>query len=225
MDINNIISEQIVNFEDLMDASKEDQQGLIWNDIQRLNKQIDIYLDGRKAASKEYIKRKHLQTLSTSDTTDTDYHVWFITICPDETQWTLYKFRKALCRLTTSKKTHDMCYCLEQRGDNPDKLGNGYHAHLLYVTKYYRSTIIYDLRAKFANCNIDVPPRNSDKTFLDRYNYMCGHKTSEKMEKVVMDRIWRDNESIEPIYNFSTITWVEKLSDNNIQLIEDAEEN
>jgi hypothetical protein len=54
---------------------------------------------------------------------------------------------------------------------------------------------------------------------------MLGHKTSEKMEKVVMDRIWRDNENIEPIYTFSTIPWVEKLSDNNIQLIEDAEEN
>lgn len=59
----------------------------------------------------------------------TDY--FFITINPDDEVSILSKFVRALETIMKKKWVEDLVYVIEQRGDNEDEIGKGYHCHML----------------------------------------------------------------------------------------------
>ncbi len=142
----------------------------------------------------------------------------FITINPDTKNVAVGDFISKFEKFIPTKIFSDYCAVIEQRGTIENKLGTGYHCHMLFkrhtpLTKGLPPTNIKQkVRAswkKFTDtannhlCNIQV----LHKTYAyDKLQYMLGHKIKpEKRERVLADRVWRPQQNIKEHYGNSDL--------------------
>lgn len=123
---------------------------------------------------------------------------FFITLCPFNNN--IKDLINIMNRLLKRNHYFDFCsYVFEQRGDNNNNLGEGGHIHILCNKHIEKANMLKQLLSsihKFCNKeSIDVkivPECDRNKVEL----YMQGHKTPDKMDKVRMDIIWRNNNNV-----------------------------
>lgn len=96
-------------------------------------------------------------------------------------------------------------YCIEQRGENEETMGSGLHAHILVsLNKYKRPSDckreVYNTFRNLVDNKLHVNMRSGmdGKNFA---NYILGNKSHDKMDKVDMDILWRENMGIENVYS------------------------
>lgn len=94
-------------------------------------------------------------------------------------------------------------YAFEQKGETVDELGRGLHVHMvLRVSKanYYPSHILRDAKRAFpfvaANC-IQVDTLNNVARAKE---YIRGGKEEKKQGAAAMDRVWRQREGLQELY-------------------------
>lgn len=127
---------------------------------------------------------------------------FFITLCPFNNS--IQDLINIMDRLMKRNHYFNICsYVFEQRGDKVDNMGDGGHIHILCNKLIEKSTMIKQIFKsihKFCNKeSIDikiVPESDRNKVEL----YMQGHKTPDKMAKVRIDILWRNNNNVDNIF-------------------------
>lgn len=133
----------------------------------------------------------------------------FITINPnDKTQ--IEYFLKKVIKFIHRNFSDEASAVIEQRGVNETELGKGFHAHIALKRNlnYRPSDIIKGAKNTFKDCcdtknsallNIQIIGKDFHK---DKLEYINGIKTGEgKSDKQIMDRLYRKNNNIDPVYN------------------------
>lgn len=139
------------------------------------------------------------------ETTKSDYV--FITVNPKSTV-PLNEFQKLVNKSVEKSFIKKSLHVIEQRGENMDELGKGFHAHILINKGDYR---LSHLRREFARtfnkvCDTDLHQcfniqicKKSD--LKKRQNYMIGVKDDEaKHKKQLMDKEFRKKFLIRDYY-------------------------
>lgn len=131
----------------------------------------------------------------------------FITVNP-RPDVPLTDFRKAVEKSVQKTFIKKSLYVIEQRGENMDELGKGFHTHMLIKKGDYR---ISHLRREFARTFSKVADVDNPHVFnvmlckksdlKKRQNYMIGDKADEKKRlKQEMDKVFRDKYAIMNYY-------------------------
>lgn len=117
-------------------------------------------------------------------------------------------FFKICMKVFTKPWYKRYCAVLEQRGEDRESLGNGFHLHMLIDKGDYR---ISHVRREFVSSFNRICDTSNISCFniafckecdiLKRQNYMVGEKAdSSKHLKQSMDKIWRDIYDIKEYY-------------------------
>lgn len=139
-----------------------------------------------------------------------DSDLVFITISP-RPDVDFQDFLSVVNRLFSKVWLRDYIYVFEQRGDNEDNIGKGFHLHgLLYrngkkfseVRREVISTIkkVVDINV-FSAYEVKLV-KDDDDNVKKILNYMLGEKADDyKHPKQVMDRVWREKNNILSYYS------------------------
>ena len=146
----------------------------------------------------------------------------FITISSPDNTDTLLFIEKclALCSLAIFKGYMTV---FEQRGSTPIEAGKGLHAHMLLTRnrKYNKGKIISRFLKSLKNKNIYNNKQNNEinlrkqmkkkssyfsmqfpfnDKLLGKVDYLLGGKNEDKLDKVEVDKLWRETYEIESYY-------------------------
>lgn len=123
----------------------------------------------------------------------------------DELKELKFTIKKRLQRIYIK----DYIYCIEQRGESTDCI-HGYHTHILFQTNKYKklSEIIREFYQAFKNYVSDkqkVDVKVASHSFEPRLKYILGKKKDkEKLKKMEIDIIFRNQYNIDPHYTTNT---------------------
>lgn len=132
----------------------------------------------------------------------------FITINPDPSfKLSVKSIYDKLCRLCKSTRIFEYLYSIEQRGDTEETMGYGIHTHILIRHRFPK---FCKLQYHFYNAfktvvgnikHIDIRHCKNVSDVRHRINYIKGEKKDDaKIEKVLIDRKWRQQWGIEDTY-------------------------
>jgi len=135
-----------------------------------------------------------------------------ITINPDTTKISLERFISVMEKTFHRKMFKSATYVFEQRGEDADDLGRGYHCHaIVQLTEGSKpKDVRRDLVRSFVKCknptcgnpkHIDVRRLPTSRDKQNAYAYISGEKDASKTDKTLMDFEWREINNIEPIYS------------------------
>lgn len=93
----------------------------------------------------------------------------------------------------------------EQRGEEPENAGNGHHVHM--VAKI--AAVNAKTRSKATVCSVCSVDNSAifnwkyipEEYVSDKIAYITGEKALEKQAKQVIDKLWRAENNISPIYH------------------------
>lgn len=153
----------------------------------------------------------------------------FLTVNP-EPSITLNYFRDVINKAINKKWMINYLYVIEQRGDNEDSMGRGFHAHFIIDTDgKKRHEIIRELKNTFkkvcdisSNCIFNV--RNIKEEHLKRFlGYILSMKNQKfKHDKQKIDKRFRE---INHIANYYGIGDLLKMAESHNEEDEDFEYN
>lgn len=134
-----------------------------------------------------------------------------ITINPNTEKIDLKKFRILIDKTMHWKMFDTVHWVFEQRGQNADELGKGFHMHAVATLsgKYQNKDVKRDLKRllrkeKNPVCahdkHIDVKTLKTERDYNNALNYIKGKKSKNKEDKCLMDIEWREIEEIDEIY-------------------------
>lgn len=138
---------------------------------------------------------------------------YFITINPkpDSDFKDFIKCVKSVWNWSWINKLH---YSIEQRSDNIDEAGKGFHAHFILedfdnekgkITKQFTTKFQPFCSPPYKN-TINIQEKKKE-WLKDKIDYIKGFKLDEgKPEKVEVDKLWRKKENIEDYYSFDSLT-------------------
>lgn len=206
----------ILNNEYLKLIKEYEDNEFEWN-IQWLRGNFSFPYDRGLGVTAEYEKmamesmdiRKYLDKIkfNTKRGHDIDEYM-FITINPDpKYNLSVKAINDKLCKLCKSSRILEYLYSIEQRGDTEENMGYGIHAHILVKHKFPKfcklqghfynafKTVIGNIR------HIDIKNCKSVIDVSNRINYIKGEKKDDsKIEKVLIDRKWRQQWNIKDTY-------------------------
>ena len=146
---------------------------------------------------------------------------YFITINP-KPDIDFNEFKSNIEDISTFTWVEKCYWVFEQRGNNNDTIGNGFHAHIL-IEKHncefgkMKSQITNKFK-KFVGIVSDntINIQKKKREWLnDKLEYIMGKKYDEgKPEKQEIDLIWRKNNNLENYYTFDTLTDKKRVSNN-----------
>jgi len=126
---------------------------------------------------------------------------YFITVRPPPgTQWNKFQVDcEEFCK-KWERKWLECVYVYEQKGENEESLGTGFHWHMRFATdtvNYYPSHILRDLAKHFDYVAKNCIRVETVKSLERCIEYMQGDKKSKQKEiAVVWDGIWRERMGI-----------------------------
>lgn len=159
------------------------------------------------------IQQLGLNTIVKERKTIKNYSHIFLTINPPP-QMMLMDFQKTIEKTLQTTKglklwIEGYLYVLEQRGENEDELGKGFHTHILIKLRDHKkkSHIDRELKNQWKN-TLDTDNYHifnikyiDQEEQLRKQNYMLGRKSeSIKHLKQDMDIIWRQNNQLKKYY-------------------------
>lgn len=159
----------------------------------------DIYIRSKlPPIEKKLVRAKHIKTVA-----------MYVTINP-RPDVPFNKFKKKCIKLLSSKTYDWILLVFEQRGENLESLGKGFHCHLLFKLKEY-SLSPYDHKRAFKRkfrtmldvenphlLNVQPIPAH---LIQKKKDYLILPKIDEKKhKKQKMDAIWRKKKNLQPIY-------------------------
>lgn len=130
----------------------------------------------------------------------------FITIRPNpDVSWDTFR---AICDKYVSRKMFiSGTYSFEQKGESEDTLGKGFHIHLVVKSKdnlaqVLKNTINTFKHVAAANCVKVLDTSNGQKLIQD---YLIDYKSKDEHKEATQawDALWRINEGLQPLYEFS----------------------
>lgn len=136
----------------------------------------------------------------------------FITINPDNTKIGLKKFLKLMDKTYNRAMFSSATYAIEQRGENTDDIGRGFHSHAVVMLKegvklkdVRRDLLRSFVKSKNPICgndrHVDVRKLEYKSDKLNAYAYISGDKEDSKSNKTLMDFEWRKMHNIDPLYS------------------------
>lgn len=138
---------------------------------------------------------------------------YFITINPKPDT----DFKEFVAKVNTIRNLSwisKMYWVFEQRGDSHASKGKGFHSHIL-LEKFDNEMgkIKSQMRRMFKDM-CSQPYENTINVYQkkrewleDKLEYIKGNKTdSEKPEKVIIDKLWREEQGLESVYTFDCLT-------------------
>jgi hypothetical protein len=170
---------------------------------------IGVTAEYEKMALDSMDIRKYLDKIKFSSKRGNEISEYmFITINPDPSlNLTVKSIYDKLCKLCKSTRILEYLYTIEQRGDTDDTMGNGIHSHVLIKHKFPKfcklqqhfyngfKTVIGNIK------HIDIKHCKNVRDVSHRINYINGEKKdNEKIEKVLIDRKWRQQWGIQNVY-------------------------
>lgn len=147
--------------------------------------------------------------LSMSKHKKIEQFIW-LTICP-EPKCSLPKFITAIDKFTRGVNLKSCKYVYEQRGENIQELGKGFHCHLLIMKQAKLAPSQFERHCKSAfkecvGCNKAIhiqyfPKDHPDNFWEEKIDYLHGKKwDKEKDAKIQMDILWREKHSLKSVY-------------------------
>lgn len=189
----------------------EEVDAEMWYSIQEQRRLIDDYFKGRSYG------HQFVEKLSTVNKTKPEKKImWYaVTVNPDTSKVSLEKFIQKCQNLDTLKWVDgDYVYTIEQRGETVEHMGEGYHAHMLLPSLKCMSDVVCNLKKRFPDSAVYVPPPMADVSMYHKYHdYIKGNKEPHKMAKVALDGPWREANRIPVKWEFSALTCVENPTD------------
>lgn len=132
----------------------------------------------------------------------------FITLRPKEGACTFATFYSFVSKWTTQKYVVGaFTLTFEQSSANLDSMGKGFHCHCLLRTTTTRSDIMKRVRNTFKRIipdfhGIDFKDLHTPDDEIRVSDYIRGLKSSsEKLDKVAIDRLWREKLDLLPYYS------------------------
>lgn len=206
-ELNNIHFDEIKKYEDNpLEWNKKWQEGYFqypYDNFQGVNAEMEVAIERQflliKMLSKiQFAEKKH-EKLS---------EYMFITINPDPSlKLSVKDMNDKLSKVCKSTRIIEYLYSIEQRGDTIDTMGNGIHSHILVKHIFPK---FCKLRQHFYNNfknvignikHIDIKYCKSVIDVSNRINYINGEKIDkEKMDKVNIDKKWREQWNIDDTY-------------------------
>ncbi len=185
---------------------KKDLKKSIIRDI--VDKEYRMGLYPELEAFRLRLESLHISTASAKN------NLWaFITINP-KPDIKLKHFIKQVFKYLKRNIIKNYLMVFEQRGDSLKSIGQGFHSHIL-VERNLRCKTRADKFFSFSSntfkkvCNTKI--KNcfyayyiSSVQMEEKRKYLMGHKHDEKLNKVKMDKIWRQAEQLEPYYHKTT---------------------
>jgi len=135
-----------------------------------------------------------------------------ITINPDTSKLSLEEFITLMLKTFQRKLFNSATIAFEQRGEDADNLGYGFHCHALVQLGDGKKPkdVRRDLARSFVKGKNPIcgNPKHIDvrrlATSRDKHNafaYISGEKDASKTDKALMDIEWREINKIEPLYH------------------------
>ncbi len=154
------------------------------------------------------LERLHISTASNNN------NLWaFITINP-KPDITLIYFKKQVFKYLKRNIVKSYLMVFEQRGDTLKNIGQGFHAHILierntscktradkffqFSSNTFKKVCAINIKACFYAYYISL------SQMKEKREYLMGHKHTDKLEKVKIDKIWREAEQLQPYYHKPT---------------------
>lgn len=141
---------------------------------------------------------------------DTDgMRYYLITVRPPNEARGFLEFKKDVENYVEKwgKKWATYTYVFEQKGENPEELGKGFHFHMVMGTEtinYYPSHILRDLKKHFHYTAPQCIKVDKIRNLERAYEYIDGDKKSEqKAPAVAMDKLWRQQMGLEASVKFN----------------------
>lgn len=143
-----------------------------------------------------------------------DNNYWFITLRPNIGSFEHFKNVFELTYLP-SLNFHEYIYCYEQKGENIESIGTGFHVHLIiHLNEYIQLKDLvrkskcqwskYFGKSKGAevpDAFIDIKKISCKSQFNNCLNYMKGEKKQEdKLYAVEQDKVWREKNNLKDLY-------------------------
>lgn len=138
----------------------------------------------------------------------------FITVNPDKTV-DLSKFLKKVKSCVSKKWIDEHLYVIEQRGDNEETVGSGFHVHMLIyhqnkskkwsdVKREIQSTFTSVCETSNPSC-LKIKNVPSQTAYNNYLNYMIGKKkdVKNKLVKQEFDKVFRKNNGLLDVYTSS----------------------
>lgn len=134
---------------------------------------------------------------------------YFITVRPPHnTDWERFKFDCTHFCFVWKKKWLECTYVFEQKGEDEESLGHGFHWHMRFATNtvnYYPSHILRDLTRHFDYVAKNCIKVETIKSLERCIEYMQGDKKSDAKKKACeMDIIWRQRNDIPAEVKYKT---------------------
>lgn len=138
---------------------------------------------------------------------------FFITINPkSEIVWK--DFHQKILSITKWKPFQKGYFVYEQRGDDKETMGKGMHCHMMiekHSMEFKRccsrlQNALKDFCEKPFENTINVKRKIEAHARETLDEYMTGLKEKDKMQKVSIDEVWREELNISPLYNWDTTT-------------------
>jgi hypothetical protein len=158
----------------------------------------------------------------------------FITVNPDP-KCKLQAFVTTVLKRALTKKWITKAYAaFEQRGETQEEAGKGFHVHiLLHRGGKSRSQMMKEFKSTFKGlCALGNPKTEGsilnlkaidDRLVQSKVDYMLGRKTDVKMAKVQIDRWWRQQLGLQPVYEVGEVAELPSGSSESSSSEEDAE--
>lgn len=119
---------------------------------------------------------------------------------PHDTRWEKFKLGVEQYVTKHSPKWIEYEYVFEQKGEDIEHLGYGFHTHMIICTNtknYYPSHMLRDLKSQFNYVNAACIQVDTIKNLNRAREYIHGIKNNdEKLKAVEMDKVWRDKLSL-----------------------------
>lgn len=97
-------------------------------------------------------------------------------------------------------------YTYEQRGETEETCGEGLHIHLLILKNKRKSQVIREISNTFkiAKNYVDVREGKTEQSYNTRLEYLKGKKIDSKLDRVYIDRLFRQKKNLLDIYTNAT---------------------
>lgn len=196
-----------------LENSNPENEALLWSAIHAQKTLLDDWARGRSYGRQYIAKMDEVKKTIRPQANRIRYYA--VTVNPDTTKVPLSRFIAKCQDMEALRYVEDYVYTIEQRGNSEETMGQGYHTHMIIVSKMCPSDLMCNLKKRFKDCAIHIPPPQEHLEGYKKYwEYLKGNKSDEdKMIKVHYDHQWRASQSIPIKWGFSADTCVENPHD------------
>ena len=139
-----------------------------------------------------------------------DKNYYFLTVNPDTTKIPLPVFMKAIQKAVSKRWISYYEWVIEQRGENEEELGKGYHTHIIFNKGIKHCKVVLEMKNSFKNI-LDFKSKYIDNWFnlqniddeemVRKTSYILDRKADpEKWLKQDMDIIFRQKNGLQKSY-------------------------